>query len=228
VPVGRGVSAVFTSRLPVGVAPSGPEGHDRGVSDDRSRLSSAHGPLRGRLLVASTRLGDPNFEGAVVLVLDHGDEGALGLVLNRPTPVPVHEILEPWDEQARLVPPGVIFRGGPVSPDAVIGLARAPSPDAGASPEWRAVVGTVGAVDLSVEPALQPVVPTGVRLFSGYAGWGPSQLESELGEGAWFICDALAQDVFCANAERLWHDVIRRQGGELALLATYPSHPSLN
>jgi putative transcriptional regulator len=184
--------------------------------------------LRGRLLVASTRLGDPNFESAVVLVVDHGDEGALGLVLNRPTPVPVHEILEPWDGQARLVPPGVIFRGGPVSPDAVIGLARAPSADAGASPEWHTLVGTVGAVDLSIEPALQPVVPTGVRLFSGYAGWSPGQLESELDERAWFVCDAIPDDVFAPDAARLWHDVIRRQGGKLALLATYPSQPSLN
>jgi putative transcriptional regulator len=211
-----------------GVALSGSEGNDLGVSDDRSGPTPPHGPLRGRLLVASTRLGDPNFENAVVLVLDHGDEGALGLVLNRPTPVPVFEILEPWDDQAHMVPPGVIFRGGPVSPDAVIGLARAPSADAGASPPWRPIVGTVGAVDLSVEPALQPVVPTGVRLFSGYAGWSPGQLEAELEEGAWFVCDALVDDVFGPDADRLWHDVLRRQGGELALLATYPSQPSLN
>ena len=74
----------------------------------------------------------------------------------------------------------------------------------------------------------QPVELGGARLFSGYAGWAPDQLEAELAEGAWFVLDAVAADVFCTDADRLWHDVMRRQGGELSLLATYPSHPSLN
>ena len=178
--------------------------------------------------MASTKLGDPNFERAVVLVLDHGDDGALGVVLNRPTQVPVGEILEPWTDQSRLAPPAVVFRGGPVSPDAVIGLARAATPEAASAATWRAVVSTVGTVDLSVPPEHQPVDLRGARLFSGYAGWAPDQLEAELAEGAWFVLDALAADVFCTEPDRLWHDVVRRQGGELSLLAAYPSHPSLN
>jgi putative transcriptional regulator len=179
-------------------------------------------------LVASTSLGDPNFERAVVLVLDHGDDGALGVVLNRPTHVPVGEILEPWEEQARLVPPGVVFRGGPVSPDAVIGLARGQSPELSSGAPWRVVIESVATVDLSVAPGEQPVGLSGARLFSGYAGWAADQLEAELAEGAWFVLDALAADVFCVEADKLWHDVMRRQGGELSLLATYPAHPSLN
>jgi putative transcriptional regulator len=178
--------------------------------------------------VASTKLGDPNFDRTVVLVLDHGDEGALGVVLNRPTPVPVEEILEPWGDQVQLAPPGVVFRGGPVSPDAVIGLGRAGSPEAGAGAPWREVVAKVATIDLSVAPDDQPVALDGARLFSGYSGWAPDQLEAELAEGAWFVLDALASDVFCVEAERLWHDVMRRQGGELSLLATFPSHPSHN
>jgi putative transcriptional regulator len=178
-------------------------------------------------LVASTKLGDPNFERAVVLLLDHGDDGALGVVLNRPTPVPVGEILEPWQDQARLAPPDVVFRGGPVSPDAVIGLARPASSD-GSLTGFRVVTASVVTVDLSLAPEAQPVELGGARLFSGYSGWAPDQLEGELAEGAWFVLDALAADVFCVDAERLWHDVMRRQGGELSLLATFPSHPSLN
>ncbi len=183
--------------------------------------------LAGRLLVASTRLGDPNFDGTVVLVLDHGADGALGVVLNRPTPVPVEEILAPWQEQADAVPPGVIFRGGPVSPDAVIGLARTATA-ADDVPGWRSVLPTVGTADLALGPGAQPVVVTGVRLFSGYAGWAPDQLESELAERAWFVLDVVESDVFCIDAERLWHDVMRRQGGSLSLLAAYPKHPTLN
>ncbi|HUY22158.1 MAG TPA: YqgE/AlgH family protein [Acidimicrobiales bacterium] len=183
--------------------------------------------LTGRLLVASTRLGDSNFEGTVTLLLDHGPEGALGVVLNQPTPVPVGEILAPWQEEAERVPPGVVFRGGPVSPDAVIGLARAAAPVEDAL-GWRSVMASVGTVDLAVGPEAQPVVLAGARLFSGYAGWAPDQLESELGERAWFVLEALESDVFCTDADRLWHDVLRRQGGELSLLAAYPKHPTLN
>jgi putative transcriptional regulator len=198
------------------------------VPGDAFESSPPGGTLTGSLLVASTKLGDPNFERAVVLLLDHGDDGALGVVLNRPTPVPVGEILEPWEEQAALTPPAVVFRGGPVSPDAVIGLGRAATErDASLAP-WRSVVDAVGTVDLSVLPGDQPVGLRGARLFSGYSGWAPDQLETELAEGAWYVLDALTVDVFCMDAEALWHDVMRRQGGTLSLLATYPSHPSLN
>jgi len=186
------------------------------------------GGVTGRLLVASTKLGDPNFERAVVLVLDHGDDGALGVVLNRPTQVPVGEILQPWKDQALLAPPAVVFRGGPVSPDAVIGLARASTAEAASAAAWRAVVSTVGIVDLSVPPEHQPVDLCGTRLFWGYSGWAPDQLEAELAEGAWYVLEALAADVFCTEADTLWHDVVRRQGGDLSLLAAYPSQPSLN
>ena len=201
--------------------------HDRTVSGSSFESSPPGGALTGRLLVASTKLGDANFDRAVVLLLDHGDDGALGVVLNRPTPVPVGEILEPWEDQARLAPPDVIFRGGPVAPDAVIGLARAASAPASGS-TWRVVLSSVGTVDLSVPPDSQPVALGGARLYSGYSGWAPDQLEAELAEGAWFVLDAAAADVFCVDAPRLWHDVMRRQGGELSLLAAYPSHPSLN
>lgn len=182
--------------------------------------------LVGRLLVASPRLGDPNFERAVVLVLDHSPDGALGVVLNRPTGVPVVEILDTWAEQSSLAPPGVVFSGGPVSPDAVIGLAR--TVERAADAEVRLVLGAVGSVDLSIPPDDQPVPVRGARLFSGYAGWSPGQLEAELHEGAWLVVDAREGDVFVHDAAVLWHDVLRRQGGTVALLAGYPPHPSVN
>ncbi len=183
--------------------------------------------LIGRLLVASPQLGDPNFERSVILMLDHGPDGALGVVLNRPTGLPVDEILDVWRDQAEAAPPGVVFRGGPVSPDAVIGLARTEVPDADES-RWRLVLDGVGTVDLAVDPDEQPVAVAGVRMFAGYAGWSPDQLEDELSEGAWIVLDALVADVFTEEAGALWHDVLQRQGGKLALLATYPPHPSVN
>lgn len=212
-----------------GLTPIGATGHDREVVDDPSTTGAPRpgGALAGRLLVASTRLDDPNFEGAVLMLLDHGEDGALGVVLNQPTPVPVEEILEPWRSQAELAPPGVIFRGGPVSPDAVIGLARATG-SGSEMPGWREVAASVATVDLSVPPGLQPVELGGTRLFSGYAGWAPGQLEAEIDDAAWFVLPVLASDVFCSSPERLWHDVLRRQGGKLSMLATFPRHPTLN
>lgn len=182
--------------------------------------------LGGRLLVAAPQLADPNFSRTVVLVLEHDEPGAVGVVLNRPLHVEVGEILDRWAELAAGAPPPVVFSGGPVSPDAVIGLARAaPAADARA---WPTVVPGVGVVDLSVAPLDQPVVLDGVRLFSGYAGWAPGQLEEEMGDGGWIVLDPLATDPFCARPDQLWHDVLRRQGGAIGMLATYPPAPSVN
>lgn len=206
-------------------------GHDQGVPEDASQAwaddADDADDLIGRLLVASPQLGDPNFERSVIIVLDHGPEGALGVVLNRPTGLPVDEILEPWRDQALAAPPGVVFRGGPVSPDAVIGLALTDATEIDEA-QWRIILDGVGTVDLAVAPDEQPVAVRGVRMFAGYAGWSPDQLEAELVEGAWIVIDALVDDVFTADVDALWHDVLQRQGGKLALLAAYPPHPSVN
>ena len=191
----------------------------------------AEARAKGRLLVATPQLSDPNFTRTVVLVLEHDDPGAVGVVLNRPLHVEVGEILDAWADLASAAPPAVVFSGGPVSPDAVIGLALPAG--AAADPGWRPVVGGdsasgAGIVDLSLAPVDQPVALRSVRLFSGYAGWAPGQLEDELDDGGWFLLDALADDLFAADPERLWHDVLQRQGGSLAMLATYPATPSLN
>ncbi|HEY5252199.1 MAG TPA: YqgE/AlgH family protein [Acidimicrobiales bacterium] len=202
-------------------------GDDPGDSEDPAVVDDV-GYLVGRLLVASPQLGDPNFERTVVLMLDHGDDGALGVILNRPTGLPVDEILDAWSTEALAAPPGVVFRGGPVSPDAVIGLARTDADGPDETKQWRLVLDGVGTVDLAVAPDEQPVAVVGVRMFAGYAGWSPDQLEEELAEGAWIVVDALVADVFTSTAEVLWHDVLQRQGGKLALLAAYPPHPSVN
>ncbi|HUC36792.1 MAG TPA: YqgE/AlgH family protein [Acidimicrobiales bacterium] len=212
--------------------------------DDGEGTGGGSSLLSARLLVASARMGDPNFERGVILVLDHSYEGALGIVLNRPTGLGVEEVLGPWHDQALQAPPGVVFSGGPVSRDAVIGLARSPvagaetgragtvAPAVGSeahrSGRWRPVLGQLGTVDLSVPPEDQPLPLAGARLYSGYAGWSTGQLEEEIAEGAWYVTEAIAQDVFCVQPERLWHDVLKRQGGELAVLAAFPPHPSVN
>jgi putative transcriptional regulator len=186
--------------------------------------------LTGRLLVASPALADPNFDRAVVLLLDHDEDGSLGVVLNRPTPVGVGDILEPWAALAG--DPGVVFQGGPVSLDSALGVAVVPGEAGTAVGEgplgWRRVHGAIGLVDLEAPPELLAPAVGSLRIFAGYAGWGPGQLEDELVEGAWYVVESEPGDVSSPDPEHLWRAVLRRQRNELAMVATYPDDPSLN
>ncbi|MFI2366845.1 YqgE/AlgH family protein [Streptomyces sp. NPDC018833] len=180
--------------------------------------------LTGRLLVATPALTDPNFDRAVVLLLDHDDEGSLGVVLNRPTPVGVGDVLEPWAALAG--EPGVVFQGGPVSLDSALGVAVIPGDEGPLG--WRRVYGAIGLVDLEAPPELLGSALGSLRIFAGYAGWGPGQLETELREGAWYVVESEPGDVSSPRPEKLWRAVLRRQRNELAMFATYPDDPSLN
>lgn len=186
--------------------------------------------LTGRLLVATPKLTDPNFERAVVLLLDHDAQGTLGVVLNRPTPVGVGDVLAPWADLA--VPPRVVFQGGPVALDSALALAVVPGEPRGERAEpvlgWRRVHGAIGLVDLEAPPELLAAELGSLRVFAGYAGWGPGQLERELTDGAWYVVESEPGDVSAPDPRRLWRAVLRRQRGKLAMVATYPDDPSLN
>lgn len=179
----------------------------------------AHQTLQGRLLVATPALLDPNFAHTVVLVLEHGDEGALGLVLNRPSETEVSEALPDWESVAG--EPPLVFVGGPVQQNAIVGLAPAGSAAAGVEP----VVAGVGIVDLEQDPVVLAAELDRVRLYAGYAGWGEGQLEAEIDAGSWFVVECDEADVFTAEPDRLWRGVLSRQGG---VLRTIPEDPSLN
>lgn len=180
--------------------------------------------LTGRLLVAAPDLEEPSFSRAVVLVLDHDEDGALGLVLNRASGTTVHETAEAWSELVS--DPPVVFGGGPVEPDAIVALGRT---EAHAGADGGTLLDThVRLVDLSADPVLEGLELASLRLFAGYAGWAPGQLEHEVELGAWFPVEAAAEDVFTADPDGLWHAVLRRQPGALRLLSTFPDDPSLN
>jgi len=182
--------------------------------------------LTGRLLVATPSLGDPNFARAVVLVLDHDESGALGVVVNRPTSVPVADVLPSW--QPFTTDPSVLFRGGPVAVDSALGLAVLPGQGDVEPPGWRRVVDGLGLVDLDAPPEMLAADMADLRIFAGYSGWGTGQLEDEVEEGAWFVVPGHARDVFSVEPASLWRTVLRRQGGELAMVSTYPDDPTLN
>jgi putative transcriptional regulator len=181
--------------------------------------------LTGRLLVASPLLGDDNFKRSVVLVLDHGEDGALGVVVNRPLEVDVAAVLPAWQPYATL--PGRLFRGGPVALDSALGVVAVPGDD-DEPVGVRRILGSLGLVDLDTPPEIVAGGVAGLRIFAGYAGWGKGQLEGEIGQGAWYVVDAEARDAFSDSPDELWRNVLRRQRGDLAFLATYPDDPSQN
>jgi len=179
--------------------------------------------LRGRLLVASPQLLDPNFLRTVILVLEHNDEGALGVVLNRPSKMELTESLGGWVRLA--AEPAVVHVGGPVSPNAALALGRGPQE---AAPGWQPLFDGFGTVDLNFDPDdLCPGVGA-LRVFAGYSGWGGGQLEEEMATSAWMVVDVAESDTASPEPARLWRAVLRRQGSALRVLASYPVHPSLN
>lgn len=183
----------------------------------------------GRLLVATPALGDPNFARAVVLLLEHNDSGTLGVIINRPTELAVAEILGPWSEL--VADPDVVFQGGPVGLDGALALAALSGRARVGDREplgWRRVFGELGLVDLDAAPELLAGDLGAVRVFAGYAGWGAGQLADELSEEAWIVVDSEPWDAFSARPDRLWADVLRRQEGELAFVATCPADPRMN
>jgi putative transcriptional regulator len=175
--------------------------------------------LKGQLLIAAPVLIDPNFRRTVVLVIEHGDAGALGVVLNRPTEMSVEDAVP---ELAGLGD-GCVFAGGPVQPQAVIALAEY----SGAPPDGSVCgpIAPVG-VDSDMDGLAERV--TRVRVYAGYSGWAEGQLDGELEEEAWFVEPALPGDVFCADADGLLRHVLERKGGQFRLVARMPDDPRMN
>src|SRR5207249_2897244 len=153
--------------------------------------------LRGRLLVATPALGDPNFERTVVLMLEHTEEGAVGLVLNRPSGTDLDEAGADWEGWDLLAAgPPVVFVGGPVSRTAVICVARLGE---GGAEGFQPLLGDVGLASMADPPRGIEAV----RLFAGYAGWGGGQLEAEIAEGTWFVVDARPDDALTDDPDHL-------------------------
>lgn len=179
--------------------------------------------LRGRLLVATPAIESGPFLRSVVFLLDHDDDGALGVIVNRPLESEVDDVLPDW--AALVNAPVCLFEGGPVDMDSALalGVVGGVVPPRG----WHQMAGRVGLVDLDGPlPDLGELA--GLRVFAGYAGWSPGQIEEELAEGAWLVVDAYDGDLFSPQPETLWRDVMRRQEGDLRFWATFPDDPTVN
>jgi putative transcriptional regulator len=179
--------------------------------------------LRGKLILAGPMLKDPNFDRAVVLVTEHTEEGAMGLVLNRPSEATVGDAVPDltWVADAG----DVVYVGGPVAPNGVILLAEWADP----SQAVVLVEDDLGFVPGDAEdPGALAAAIRRVRVYAGHAGWGPGQLEDELAEEAWIVEPPRREELFSDDADGLWASVLRRMGREFALLSTMPPDPTLN
>lgn len=179
----------------------------------------------GMLLIAAPELDDPNFAETVILLLDSDEDGALGVVVNQPSPVLVADVLEGWRDV--VTDPDVLFRGGPVSTDGALGLGSPRDPEA-LPVGYREVVPGLGVVDLDTPLELLADGLAAMRIFVGYAGWGPGQLEDEIAEGSWYVVAGRTDDAFADDPHELRRDVLRRQPGSLAWVSTRPADPGLN
>jgi putative transcriptional regulator len=178
--------------------------------------------LRGQLLVAGPDLLDPNFRRTVVIVGEHGEEGAMGVILNRASPVSVADAVPPL---AELVDDDeLVHVGGPVQPQAIVVLGEFRDPDQAAA----LVLERIGFLPAEIESADDVGSLHRARVFAGYAGWGPGQLEEEIAGESWILAPALPEDVFTDEPDALWSTVLRRQGGAFAVLALMPPDPRYN
>jgi putative transcriptional regulator len=178
--------------------------------------------LTGQLLLASPALHDPNFRRAVVLVSVHSEEGAMGVVLNRPSAVTVGEAVPQLEQTVAEEEP--VYVGGPVQPSSIVFLAEFLDP----SPAGLLVLGRIGfpAPDAPIDELTEATARR--RVFAGYAGWGEGQLDAEVQDGDWIAHTALPEDVFTDVPEELWSRVLTRKGGSYALIARMPADPSVN
>ena len=177
--------------------------------------------LRGRLLISSGGLFDPNFRHSVVLVGEHNADGALGVVVNRALDVTVQKAVPVL---SALVPAGEpLFQGGPVQPVSPVVLAEFAHPELADILVFGSVGFLVGGVSADVQPGILRA-----RVFAGYSGWKPGQLEAEMGDDSWLLEAAREDDVFTDVPDLLWSRVLERKGPEYRRLSRMPYDPWMN
>ncbi|WP_186290561.1 YqgE/AlgH family protein [Gordonia zhaorongruii] len=186
-----------------------------------------HEVAPGALLIASTALSGPTFARAVVYVIEHDEQGTLGVVVNRRSDAAVHNVLPRWAELA--ASPRAVYVGGPVGTSSALCLGVAKTGiDVARQPKLHQVRGPVAMVDLDADPDELSEVLSGVRIFAGYAGWESGQLEEEMAENSWIVAPGLPTDLLAAPSVDVWQRVLQRQPWPLPLFATYPMRPEDN
>lgn len=180
------------------------------------------GISKGKLLIAMPQLDDPNFRQTVVLICEHGDEGSLGVIMNRPTEITVSTLIDDFPSVSGT---DCVYAGGPIAKNGMLILCRGDQ-----DYENHSVVDGVF-VAKNIDALRVPGVlgPDGeVRCYLGYGGWGPGQLEAEIQSGAWSMISSDSTLIFDADPTVLWPQMMRRLGSNWAFYASMPPDPNLN
>lgn len=176
--------------------------------------------------MATPPLDDPNFDRSVVFMIEHGEDGAIGVVINRPLTDRLEEPLDRWQEY--LSEPALLHDGGPVDHTALIGLARGRRTSSDSIDNAMPIGDDIWSIDLAADPVIVMTHFDSLRVFRGYAGWSPGQLDTEIRAGAWIVIGGSDEDVFSDDPVGLWRRALARQGGRLAWLAEAPEDLDLN
>lgn len=184
-------------------------------------------PVAGSLLIAAPDMPDPNFRRAIIYMIEHDHSGSLGVVITRRSETDVEEILPAWSELC--APPAVFHIGGPVKPDTGIALVvLSAGVDGHRFSGLQQIEGRVHVVDLDSDPDLLLEHVEGMRVFVGYTGWAPGQLQDELDRGDWYVAPSLPSDLLAPARVDVWGAVLRRQEMPLPLYATYLQDGEVN
>jgi putative transcriptional regulator len=187
------------------------------------RYSNKLKPEKGRLLISEPFLPDPNFERTVVLLCEHNEEGSFGFVLNKPSVLKLGEIMEDLASMDN-----VVFVGGPVQQDTLHFIHR--NVTITNSVEIAGIVNWGGDFEILLSMCdTKQISPTDVRFFLGYSGWGPGQLDSEIEQDSWIVCDFVTdQLLFDTDPQELWRKALDNMGGRFSVYSNYPVDPRLN
>lgn len=180
-------------------------------------------PEKGRLLISEPFLPDPNFERTVVLLCEHNEEGSFGFVLNKPSILKVNEVMQDLEGVENLV-----FVGGPVQQDTLHFIHRNASLENAVEIVEKIYWG--GAFEnLMAMLDSRQITAVDIRFFLGYSGWGPGQLDSELAQDSWIVCDYVTdQLLFDTGPDVMWRKALENMGGRFSMYSNYPVDPRLN
>lgn len=180
-------------------------------------------PEKGRLLISEPFLPDPNFERTVVLLCEHNEEGSFGFVLNKPSILKVSEVMDDITELDN-----VVYVGGPVQQDTLHFIHRNTLLENAVEIVDQIFWG--GAFEnLMVLVETRQITGNDIRFFLGYSGWGPGQLDAELEQDSWIVCDYVTdQLLFDTGPEIMWRKALENMGGRFSMYSNYPVDPRLN
>ncbi|HJY62617.1 MAG TPA: YqgE/AlgH family protein [Ignavibacteria bacterium] len=184
----------------------------------------AEKPEKGKILISEPFLLDPNFKRTIILLTEHGEEGSLGFVMNKPTDHYIHKLVEDFPEFDSKV-----FYGGPVQLNMLQFIYRADAPFVESSIEILPGLYWGGSFDILKDMIEAGTVSPGdFRFFLGYSGWGEEQLNDELCANSWIVANASLDNIFSDEPDKLWREILKGMGKKFAILASFPENPSVN